>query len=67
MTIIGHDDLLDKNYLQVMNDLINQYPDASLYQTHFRFIDAKGNFIRHCKPMAEKQTAAELLFFYKGI
>jgi glycosyltransferase involved in cell wall biosynthesis len=61
MTIIGHDDLLDKNYLQTMNDLIEQHPDASLYQTHFRFINAKGNFIRHCKPMDEKQTAAEFL------
>lgn len=61
ITIIGHDDLLDKNYLQVMNDLINKYPDASLYQTHFQFIDAKGNFIKHCKPMDEKQTAAEFL------
>src|SRR5690242_20596906 len=61
MTIIGHDDLLDKDYLQTMNELIAQHPDASLYQTHFRFIDAKGNFIRHCKPMDEKQTAAEFL------
>ena len=61
MTIIGHDDLFDKNYLQTMNDLIEQYPDASLYQTHFRFINAKGNFIRHCKPMDEKQTAVEFL------
>lgn len=62
MTIIGHDDLLDVNYLQVMNDLINQYTDASLYQTHFCFIDAKGNFIKHCKPMDEKQTASEFLY-----
>ncbi len=61
MTIIGHDDLLDDNYLEVMKGLIHQYPDASLYQTHFNFIDAKGNFIRHCKPMKEKQTAAEFL------
>jgi glycosyltransferase involved in cell wall biosynthesis len=61
MTIIGHDDLLDANYLQVMNDLIDQYPDASLYQTHFRFIDAKGNFIRHCIPMKEKLSAAQFL------
>jgi glycosyltransferase involved in cell wall biosynthesis len=61
ITITGHDDLFENNYLQVMNDLIHQYPDASLYQTHFRFIDAKGNVIKHCKPMDEKQTAAELL------
>jgi glycosyltransferase involved in cell wall biosynthesis len=61
MTIIGHDDIFDANYLQVMNDLIDQYPDASLYQTHFRFIDAKGNFLRKCKPMNEKQTATEFL------
>src|SRR5438552_6065453 len=61
MTIIGHDDLLDKNYLQVMNELIQQYPDASLYQTHFRFIDAKGNFLKKCKPMDEKQTVAAFL------
>jgi glycosyltransferase involved in cell wall biosynthesis len=61
MTIIGHDDLFDKNYLQTMNGLIEQYPDASLYQTHFRFINAKGDFIRHCKPMDEKQTAVEFL------
>jgi len=64
MTIIGHDDLFDKNYLQTMNDLIEQYPDASLYQTHFRFIDAKGKFIRHCKQMDEKQTAAEFLSYF---
>jgi hypothetical protein len=32
-----------------------------LYQTHFRFIDAKGNFLKKCKPMDEKQTAAEFL------
>ncbi len=61
ITITGHDDLFDANYLQVMNDLINQYPDASLYQTHFRFIDAKGNIIKYCKPMDEKQNASEFL------
>lgn len=61
ITITGHDDLFDANYLQVMQDLINEHPDASLYQTHFRFIDAKGNFIRHCRPMDEKQNATEFL------
>ena len=61
ITITGHDDLFDANYLQVMNDLIEQYPHASLYQTHFRFIDAKSNTIKQCKPMNEKQTAPEFL------
>jgi glycosyltransferase involved in cell wall biosynthesis len=61
MTIIGHDDLLDANYLEVMKDLIEKHPDASLYQTHFRFIDARGNFIRSCKPMEERQSAEEFL------
>ena len=61
ITIIGHDDLFDKDYLQTIKALIAQYPDASLYQTHFKFIDATGNFIRHCKPMDEKQTGAEFL------
>ncbi len=61
ITIIGHDDLLDKDYLQTINELINQHPDAGLYQTHFRFIDANGNVIKHCKPMDEKQTAVEFL------
>ncbi|MFT4152590.1 glycosyltransferase family 2 protein [Parafilimonas sp.] len=64
MTMTGHDDVFDKNYLQVVNDLINQYPDASLYQTHFRFIDAKGNIIKRCRPMKEKQTATEFLSFF---
>ena len=61
MTMIGHDDVLDRSYLEVMNDLIKQYPDASLYQTHFRYIDGKGKFIRSCKKMDERQNAAEFL------
>jgi dTDP-4-dehydrorhamnose 3,5-epimerase-like enzyme len=52
-----------------MNALIEKYPDASLYQTHFRFIDARGNFVRKCKPMDEKQSADEFLssFLQKNI
>lgn len=61
MTMIGHDDVLDKNYLQTMDRLISKYPDAGLYQTHFRYIDAAGKEIRKCLPMAEKQMPAEVL------
>jgi glycosyltransferase involved in cell wall biosynthesis len=61
ITLIGHDDLLDKNYLAVMNDLINSHPAASLYQAHFRYIDSKGKTIRLCKPMDKVQSAPEFL------
>jgi glycosyltransferase involved in cell wall biosynthesis len=61
MTIIGHDDLLDSNYLKIMDDLIRKYPDASLYQTHFRLIDAKGRAIRSCLPMPKRETEAQFL------
>lgn len=61
ITITGHDDLFDKDYLQTMNGLIEKFPDAGLYQTHFRFVDANSNLIRQCKPMQEKQTAFEFL------
>jgi glycosyltransferase involved in cell wall biosynthesis len=64
ITLIGHDDLLNANYLSVMNNLINQHPAASLYQTHFNYIDSKGNEIRKCKPMSEVQSAAEFLSYF---
>lgn len=64
MTIIGHDDILQADYLAVIDELINKHPKASLYQTHFKLIDAKGNLLRQCKPMAEIQSANDLL---KGI
>jgi glycosyltransferase involved in cell wall biosynthesis len=63
MTMIGHDDILERDYLAVMDALIRKHPDASLYQTHFRYIDPKGSTIRLCKPMDEQQTASELTAF----
>ena len=64
ITLIGHDDILHQNYLSVIDNLINKYPEASLYQTHFRYIDASGKIIRHCKPMDEIQSAPEFLSFF---
>jgi glycosyltransferase involved in cell wall biosynthesis len=61
ITIIGHDDLLDKNYLTVMNNLIHAEPHATLYQAHFRFVNASGKTIRKCKPMAEIQSVSEFV------
>ncbi len=53
ITFIGHDDLLYKDYLQTMHQLIRKYPDASIYQTHFNYINATGLSIRPCQPMPE--------------
>jgi glycosyltransferase involved in cell wall biosynthesis len=61
MTCIGHDDVLLPNYLQEIDLLIQKHPGASLYQTHFNFIDAKGNIIRKCKPADDIQSAAVFL------
>ena len=61
MTIIGHDDLLHPDYLETMDSLIREDPGASLYQTHFRYIDSAGKLVRHCQPMAAKQFAHEFL------
>lgn len=61
MTMIGHDDLLHPDYLREMDALIAAYPDASLYQTHFDYIDEDGKFVRHCLPMEKVQHADEFL------
>ena len=53
ITLIGHDDILMPDYLKIMYDLINKFPDATLYQNHFSYIDSKGKIIRRCKPMKE--------------
>ena len=59
--IIAHDDLLDNDYLEVMNRLIRKDPNATLYQTHFRYINSQGEFDRNCLPMAETQHSYEFL------
>ncbi len=61
ITLIGHDDILKPDYLNLMNDLINKFPDATLYQSHFAYINSKGKNIRSCKPMNEVETGTEFL------
>lgn len=64
ITLIGHDDILDENYLNIMNHLILKHPSASLYQSHFEYIDKNGLHLRNCKPMDEIQYAHEFLACY---
>lgn len=61
ITLIGHDDILASNYLQVMDELIASHPNASLYQTHFSYIDGDGKKIRDCKPMKQVENAKDFL------
>jgi len=61
MTMIGHDDLLERDYLATMSGLIAQHPDATLFQTHFNYIDNKTKFIRACKTMPPALTASAFL------
>lgn len=61
MTLIGHDDLLDENYLQETNRLIESNPSASLYQSHFRFVGIDGLKIRSCKKMNKVYNGKEYL------
>ncbi len=64
MTFLGHDDLLDSNFLEEMDSLIKKHPNASFYQAHFRYINEQGNCIRSCKPMDEEQKASAFLAFF---
>jgi glycosyltransferase involved in cell wall biosynthesis len=57
LTIIGHDDLLDPDYLSQMSALIDAHPEAGLYQAHFRLIDSRGRRLRSCLPMPGRETA----------
>lgn len=61
ITLIGHDDRLEPGYLSEMNRLITANPDASLYQSHFEYIDGEGKKIRDCRPMLERETGPEFL------
>jgi len=64
VTFIGHDDLLDPNYLELMSALIADNPDAGLYHAHFRYIDVDGKLIKSCRPIPTHETAPE---FFKAI
>jgi glycosyltransferase involved in cell wall biosynthesis len=61
MTILGQDDLLHPNYLTVMEGLIGRHPNAGLYHAHFRFIDENDGFLRTCRPLPEREIAAQYL------
>jgi glycosyltransferase involved in cell wall biosynthesis len=61
MTLIGHDDALDPDFLLTINRTIDRHPEAKLYQTGSRLIDSVGKTIRGCRPVPERETPAQYL------
>ena len=61
MTILGYDDLLEKTFLSTINELINQNPEASLYHTHFNYINGNSQFIKACQPLPTRLNLSEYL------
>ena len=61
MTFLGHDDVFDPYFLEVIKTLIERYPDAALYETGARLINAQGKTIRRSLPISEHETAAQYL------
>jgi glycosyltransferase involved in cell wall biosynthesis len=61
ITLIGHDDRLEAAYLEQMNLLIQENPQATLYQSHFNYINSNGEVIRSCKPMPAALRTQEFL------
>ena len=61
ITMLAHDDILLPNFLKNINNLINQHPEAKLYQTNGELIDNTGSRIRQCQPIGEIETASDYL------
>jgi glycosyltransferase involved in cell wall biosynthesis len=64
LTILGYDDILYSNYLSEVKELIRKNPDASLYQTHFDFINSSGNNAGKSPPMKSQYSLPE---FARGL
>lgn len=61
ITLTGHDDLFYPDFLKNINELIQRYPKADLYHTHFNFIDSSSEIIRPCKTMPSFLSFTDLL------
>ena len=61
MTILGYDDILSKGFLTCINNLINTYPEASLYHTHFNYINSNSETIKKCQSLPTQMTASDYL------
>jgi glycosyltransferase involved in cell wall biosynthesis len=58
---LSHDDRLGPDYLSAIVRLMDAYPDANVYTTHFNLIDAQGQILRPSKATPLIETAGEYL------
>jgi glycosyltransferase involved in cell wall biosynthesis len=63
MTILGYDDILYPDFLSNMANLILIEPGASLYHTHFNYINATGEIIKPCLPLPAHLSSEQYLAF----
>ena len=58
--INGHNKAADV-FLNYINNLINTDPEASLYHTHFNYINSNSEAIKECQPLPTQMTASDYL------
>jgi len=61
ITMIGHDDVLYREFLAIVSRLIRRHPGASLYQTGARLINGRGRRIRSSQIVPDQESAAGYL------
>lgn len=61
MTMFAHDDILRPDFLCRINELIEKFPTANLYQTNGELVDYAGQVIRPCPEINEIETATDYL------
>jgi hypothetical protein len=61
VTFLGHDDVFRPSFLADIASLVEQFPDATIYQTHFDLIGTQGELIRACRPVAQREIWTDML------
>lgn len=56
--ILQSDDLIDRNYLQIVNDIFENHPDVGFVSAACRHIDVKGKILDYPKETEDKYFSA---------
>ena len=66
IVFLDADDVWHSNHLEVMNELITEYPDAGLYATFTRTELVNGGIIEECKFFKDKPDVVYLEDFFEA-